>query len=115
MAGRGKRIQTEMSTSSVNLTAYAILDRSNRTWVTLINKDVTNIAHVTLSCSSPVRSIELVRLASPSFDAKAGTTLAGAEVTPEGHWKPKNIEKMKPTRGTVSLDIQPASAALLKM
>jgi len=56
-----------------------------------------------------------MRLSAPSYDAKTATTLAGAEVSAEGHWKPKNIEKLKPTNGHLALNLDPARAALVKL
>jgi hypothetical protein len=115
IAGKGKRIQTDLSSSGANITAYATLDKNKHTWITLINKDVTNGAHIALSSTSSVRSIEVMRLTASSLDAKTGTTLAGAEVSAEGHWKPTDVEKLKQTGRRVVLDLVPASAALMRL
>jgi hypothetical protein len=41
--------------------------------------------------------------------------LAGAQVSAEGHWKPTNIETLKPANGHLVLNLDPASAALVNL
>jgi hypothetical protein len=114
IAGRSKRIHTDVSTSA-NVSAYATLDNNQQPWVTIINRDIATRIQATVSSASAFQSAEAMRLSAPSYDAKTGTTLAGAEVSAEGHWKPRNIEKLKPTNGHLALDLGPASAVLVKL
>jgi len=114
IAGRGKRIQTDVNTSA-NVSAYATLDNNQQPWVTVINRDIATRIQATVISPSAFQSAEVMYLSAPSYDAKTGTTLAGAEVSAEGHWKPKNIEKLKPTNGHLALNLDPASAALVKL
>jgi hypothetical protein len=114
IAGRGKRIQADVSTSA-NLTAYGTLDNNQQPWVTVINRDIATGIQATVSSASAFQSAKAMHLNAPSYDAKSGTTLGGAEVSAEGHWKPTNIEKLKPANGHLLLNLDPASAALVKL
>ncbi|HEX4749961.1 MAG TPA: glycosyl hydrolase family 79 C-terminal domain-containing protein [Bryobacteraceae bacterium] len=115
IAGRGKRIACDMSSSGANVTAYAALDNNQHPWITIINKDTSKGIRAAVSSTSSFHSAEVMRLSAPSYDAKTGTRLAGAVVSSEGHWKPKNIDKLKQTDGRVVLNLEPASAALVKL
>ena len=115
IGGRGKRIQTDANVSSTNVTAYAALDSHQHTWITVINKDVALNVQARLSSAVSFRSAEVIQLRAPSYDAKGGTTLGGTEVGAEGRWNPKEIEKVKPTKGRIVLNLAPASAALVKL
>ena len=115
IAGRGKRIQADVNVSGANVTAYAALDKNQHPWITLINKEVTREIQARVSSTLDFRWAELMRLSAPSYDAKSGTTLAGSEVSAEGHWNPKDIEKVKQTKGSVVLNLERASAALVKL
>jgi len=115
MAGLGKRIHTDIISKGMNVTAYASVDKWSRTWITCINKEIVNDVHVLLSCESRFKSAKAMRLTAPSFDAKTGTTLAEAEVSPEGFWKPKHLEKLKHNRRQIILDLPRSSAALIQL
>ncbi|MFL6449945.1 MAG: hypothetical protein ACJ746_20020 [Bryobacteraceae bacterium] len=114
IAGRGKRIRTDVSTSG-NISAYGTLDNKQQPWVTVINSDIATPIQATVSSASHFQSAEAMRLRAPSYDAQTGTTLAGAQVSAEGHWKPKDIEKLKRTNGQLVLNLNPASAVLVKL
>jgi hypothetical protein len=113
LAGKGKRIQTDVTSSGINFAAYAVMNDKGHTSITLINKDTTIGARVTVRSQSDFKSAQMMRLVAPSFDAKTDVTLAGAQVSSNGHWKPKDIEKLKPVRGQIAVDLSPASASLV--
>lgn len=115
IAGRGKRIQTEVNASGAGVTAYAALDKNRHPWVTVINKDVAAGVRTAVKSTSVFRSAKVMRLSAPKYDANSGTTLAGAEVSAEGHWEAKDVEELEPTGGRVILDLPPASAALVRL
>jgi len=116
MAGIGTRVQTDTTSPGINLTSYGVSDGKGHTWITLINKDVDQKARVTINSLSKVKSAELIGLKAPSFDAKAGVTLAGAEVSPDGHWRAKDIEKLKlVANGEITVEVQPASVSLVRL
>jgi hypothetical protein len=114
IAGRGKRIQTDVNTSG-NVSAYATLDKNQQPWVTVINSDIATRIQAIVSSASAFQSAEAMRLSAPSYDAQTGTMLAGAQVSAEGHWKPTNIETLKPANGHLVLNLDPASAALVNL
>ncbi|MBV8434978.1 MAG: hypothetical protein JO029_11925 [Candidatus Eremiobacteraeota bacterium] len=115
LAGRGTRIHADVNALDANVTAYAALDNSQYPWVTIINKDPAKKVRARIDSISDFHSAEIMHLRAPSFDAKTETTLAGSEVSPQGQWKPSEVEKLKQTHGSVSLDLDPASAALVKL
>jgi hypothetical protein len=115
LAGRGERLPTDVTASDANFTAYGVLDRLRHSWVTLINKDVSKRVQIAISSQSNFASAEVMHLSAPSFDAKGGVTLAEAEVSADGHWKARNVDKPKVTGGHVTLDLAPASAALVRL
>jgi hypothetical protein len=114
-AGRGKRIRIDITGPRGNCSAYAVVDDTNHVWVTLINKDVSGPAHVVLTSQSKFAGGELMRLSAPSFQATTGVSLAGAQVSPEGMWRPKEIGKLRPTRGQLAFHLAPASAVLVRL
>jgi hypothetical protein len=87
LAGRGRRIRTDVSSSGANVTAYGALDKNAHVWITVINKDPAQRARTKVSSTSSFKSVDVMRLTAPSFDAKTGTTLAGNAVSAEGYWQ----------------------------
>jgi hypothetical protein len=115
LAGRGTRIYADVNAFGANVTGYAVLDNNQHPWVTIINKDPAKKVRARINTTSGFRSAEIMRLTAPSYDAKSDTTLAGSKVSPEGQWKPRELEKLKQTSGSVVLNLDPASAALAKL
>jgi len=115
LAGRGRRIETSLDASGVNMTAYSVVNEDGRTWLTLINKDLSSGAHVKITCPQGSRSSEVMRLTAPAFDSKTDVMLGGAEVSSEGHWKAKSSLTLKQSGGRIEIELPTASAALIKL
>ena len=114
LAGKGKRIDTTLDASGVNMTAYGTVTDEGQTWVTLINKDISSSVHVKVTCPQGFKSAEVMRLTAPAFDSKTDVNLAGAEVSSDGQWKAKKQARLKSSGGHVELDLPIASAALIR-
>ncbi|MDQ2776062.1 MAG: glycosyl hydrolase family 79 C-terminal domain-containing protein [Acidobacteriota bacterium] len=114
LAGRGKRLETSLDASGVNMTAYSVVNDEGQTWLTLINKDVSSGAHVKIACPQGSRSAEVMRLTAPAFDSKTDVTLAGSEVSGDGQWKAKRSDRLKQSGGSVKIELPTASAAFIR-
>lgn len=115
IAGRGKRIECDVNSSGANVTAYATSDNNQHLWITVINKETSKGIRAAVSSNSSFHSAEVMRLSAPSYNAQTGTTLAAAAVSSEGRWKPKHIDNLNQNNGRVVLNLEPASAALVKL
>jgi hypothetical protein len=113
--GTGRIIGSTVDAGNRNITAHANQPSDDRTVITLINKEPSTHAIVTITApgSRVLRSGSLVRLAGKSLDSKSGVTLGGASVSPAGLWKPVRVEEIKLQRGLIRLPA--ASAAILQL
>jgi len=71
----GTKIAVDYEQSSMNLKAYGVKDAAGRLFVTMINKEASMDA--LLSLAIPLRSGRgsVMRLTGPSLDSKSGVTL----------------------------------------
>lgn len=112
-AGRGTRIATQYDESALNLRAYAVKDSAGRVVVTLVNKETSTNAIVSVAISGHFATGSVIRLEGPSLESKTGVTFGGAEVSAEGKWSPQKSEKISLKRGTFEVRVPAASAAIL--
>jgi hypothetical protein len=111
-AARGALIPARLVPDGGDLKAFAVraLDQTLR--ICLINKG----AHAARLRIDPGRSFmaaSIMRLTGPAIDATAGITLGGSSVDEFGAWAPATREMVNPTGGEFTLDVPPASAALM--
>ena len=90
----GTRLAVETESGGVNLTAYAVAPDRHHTTVTLINKDRTRSAAVSLECQGLTKATAL-RLKGPALERETGVNLGGASVTSVGEWKPAQVETLR--------------------
>jgi hypothetical protein len=119
LAGQGHVLETAVTSSNPNLTAYALdYQADGSTSVVLNNKNATTGVQVTVDAGTAVTSASAIYLqgAPGSLTAPASSvTLAGAHVTPQGTWA-RNAPFIQSTAGnTVSVFVPPASAALVRV
>lgn len=100
---------------SANVTAYAVrsVDRSSLA-VVIVNKEAATRAHATIDFGGQVTAANVVRLEGPAIDATSGVTLGGAAVDPTGAWTPNAPDPLPLVGTTTTLDVPPASAALVR-
>ncbi len=89
--GSSEIVTLQAPSASAKLTAYAFSEKSRPTSIVVINRDETD-SHVSLERLSLPGSLHALRLTAPSASSKAGVTLAGASVDPDGTWHPKHLE-----------------------
>ncbi|HEY6464426.1 MAG TPA: glycosyl hydrolase family protein [Candidatus Acidoferrales bacterium] len=112
-AGRGNRIAAQYDESALNLRAYAVKEPAGRVVVTLINKEASADATVSVALAGHFATGSIIRLEGPSLESKTGVTLGGAEVSAEGKWSPKKLENVSSRSGAWEVHVPAASAAVL--
>jgi hypothetical protein len=109
---RGTRIAADYDAQGANIKAYATQDSAGHVFVTLINKEAASDAAITVNLPAHAKKASVVRLAGPSLDSKTGVTLGGIEVTAEGRWKHSRHESLRVSKGSCTVDLPHASAAI---
>lgn len=99
--GRGQGIAIDCDAGDINLTAYAVIDRKQQLSVTMINKDTSRDADVTIATGGSFSHAELSRLSGPSLESKQGITL--------GH-----VASVRSNGGRCEIHIPAGSAAILR-
>jgi hypothetical protein len=110
----GQRVVVDCDAAGVNLTAYAVLSDQKRLSVTIINKDVSRDADVSIATNEHLARANALRLTGPSLQSKDGVTLGGSVVTVDGKWQPRALEPLRSKGGECEIRIPAASAAILK-
>jgi Glycosyl hydrolase family 79 C-terminal beta domain len=106
------------ATTQGNIRVWATLDAQQVVRVVLLNKDTALGGKARIQLSSPRASGVLTRLRAPSVNATKGVTLAGQtfDDTVDGlPLGPYTSEQVVPKNGSYSLELPPATAALLTL
>jgi hypothetical protein len=126
LAGTGTVLQTTVTTpkvlendasttSALNFTAYAVGLRDGTMRVVLVNKDATYTVHANVNVGVTANSASALYLEAPSLGALTGVTLGGAPITPAGSWSPGAPIAVATSGQVVTIDVPPASAALVEV
>ncbi len=110
---QGERLALDYDTDGVNLTAYAALDRQGHVAVTLINKDQTTDADVTIAADRVLQKATALRLKGRALDSADDVTLGGSTVAADGSWKPADVEAPQVSGGVCNIHVPAASAAVV--
>ena len=105
-------LETSIGTSAANVTAYAAHSKDSHL-IALFNKDIDTAHTFQVVTGSNEASARMWSLAAPVIDAKAGVTLAGAAVGPDGSWSPADTSIAAATPGQFQVLVPAGSAALL--
>jgi hypothetical protein len=111
----GRVIGCVLDAENRNIKAYATQPERDRTVLTLINKESSEAEVVVDATSASFRSGSLIRLSGPSLESKSGVMLGGAGVSPDGLWKPAQVEEVGGTRGKLQVRLPAASAAVVTL
>jgi hypothetical protein len=116
-SGPGRIIGSTIDAGNRDITAHATQPSTDRTVLTVINKEPSSDAAVVIEAggSASFRSGSLVRLSGPSLESKSGVTLGGAGVSPDGLWKPTRLEEVGKTRRRLQILVPAASAAMVTL
>jgi hypothetical protein len=113
LGASGKMLRTEFERGSGTLKAYATRSEQGALVLTAINKDAGAVAaDVQVAGFRHSRSATIVRLTAAAVDATEGIRLGGAEVTPQGDWRPSIAEAIPVRSGRFSLSLPGYSAAV---
>jgi hypothetical protein len=113
LGGKGKLLQTDVTTPSPEIKAYATRSDDGALAITLINKGAAeHAADLQIAGLPAARRATIDRLTAPGVDAKTGVTLGGAQVTSQGTWKASNSESMHVADGKLSVRLPAYSAAI---
>jgi Glycosyl hydrolase family 79, N-terminal domain len=115
LAGVGDVVQTSFSTTAVNVKAYGVRTRKRDLWVTVINKELSKPSAISLTLSPSYSKAACFRLMAPSVESTSHVTLGGAEISPDGTWKPAQVEAIPVEKGKVNLSLPAATAALIRL
>jgi hypothetical protein len=114
-ASRGRRVNVQHDAGGLNVKAYAVLGEDKRLWVSLINKETSRDAEVTIAGARSFAGGRLMRLVAPSLESKEDVTLGGAAVTPGARWAVSLYERVAARRDDWVLELPAASAALVTL
>jgi hypothetical protein len=115
LAGVGDLVQTSLSSTGVNVKAYATKTRKRELWVAVINKDLSKPATVAMSLPPSYARAACFRLTAPSLESTEHVTLAGAEVSPDGTWIPAQSEAAPVKNEVATLSLPATTAALIRV
>ena len=115
LASRGQLIGVDSDAAGINLKAYAVRGEHVRHWVTVVNKDMSQGAEVTLESSPRFASAHIIRLTAPSMESTNQVRLGGSEVSNEGQWWPKDRETLHSDGHVCVFQVPAVSAAIIEL
>jgi hypothetical protein len=113
-AGQGAIVATDCNPGGANITGYAVVSADRSLTVTIINKEASLYAGVSLSIPNNLGNARVFRLSAPSLQAKDNVTFGGAGISPDGTWTPLSKEFLHCTAGRGEIDVPAATAVVLK-
>jgi hypothetical protein len=117
-ASKGRLLPfTLQAPDSLNITAHAVLKTDGSVLATLINKDLSKEALVTINIHRSIATADLLRLTGPAPDSTSGITLGGAAVNADGNWSARQSETavISISRSTCLVKVPAASAVLVNL
>ncbi|MEO6804023.1 MAG: glycosyl hydrolase family 79 C-terminal domain-containing protein [Granulicella sp.] len=116
LAAKGRILPTTLSTALPDIKLYATQPTATKLTLTAINKGPHDqTLTIPIPTQLPARHATILRLTAPSLDVTTNITLGGAQVSPDGTWKPLHAEPLSVTRRTLQLTIPATSAAIVRI
>ena len=103
---------------AINFSSYAVQQPDGTLQVTLINKDLSNEASVSLAAANgttQLKSASVLRLQGPSPDALTGTLFGGSAVKADGTWSASAKESLVMAGNTTTVKVPACSAVLVTL
>ncbi|MBE1158876.1 glycosyl hydrolase family 79 C-terminal domain-containing protein [Dyella acidiphila] len=110
--GGARFMPVALQTGGINLTAYAAIRDTQRV-VAVFNKDMVRDAEVRISLDTAGAHARVWRLRGASLDDVHGVSLAGAQVSGDGAWSPREQESVAVRDAAFALHVPRGSAALV--
>jgi hypothetical protein len=95
------------------LTAYALRGNDGGIKAVVFNKHQDRSVSLTIDSGQRHGGATALRLSAPGIEAASNVTLGGAQVDASGKWKAEQEQKLERSGNGVTLDLPPASAALV--
>jgi hypothetical protein len=115
MAGQGDLLKCSLDKPDLNLCAYATKEARGFIWITVINEDFSRDAGLAVAMPTGYTRAHAFRLEAPSEASTNRVSLAGAEVSADGHWAPGVPEEVNMEAGTAKVMVPHVSAVLLQL
>jgi hypothetical protein len=112
-ASQGQRVALDYDTADLNLKAYAVLSRDRRISVTLVNKDASRDADVSVIVKGDFAQVNALRLTGPSLASPDGVRLGASAVGANGNWQPALAESLRTKGCKCEIHVPAASAAIM--
>jgi Glycosyl hydrolase family 79 C-terminal beta domain len=112
-ASQGALVAVDCEAAGANITAYAVIGGDRRLSVTIINKEASLNASVSLSIPRDLGEGRVLRLTAPSLQAKDNVTFGASAVSRDGTWKPQATESLHSSIGRGTIQVPAGSAVLL--
>jgi len=102
---------------AINFSSYAVQQADGTVQVTLINKDLSNEASVSLSAANgkQLTNASVLRLQGPSPSSFTGATFGGSAVKADGTWAASAKESLVMSGNTTTVKVPPCSAVLITL
>jgi glycosyl hydrolase family 79 len=113
-ASQGTALAIDCDAAGANVTAYAVGGDGRGLSVTIINKDESLDAGVSLSIAKELDRAQVFRLIGPSLQAKEGVTFGDSVVDSNGKWKASSTEFLHSKGGRAAIRVPAGSAAVIK-
>ena len=114
-ASKGQRLASSYDSAGLNLTAYTVAPDAKHLCITIVNKDSSQDADVSISCPRKFPRGSLIRLTGPSLESKQDVTLGSSKVDASGNWKPLPMESTRSDGRDWQLRVPAARAAILTL
>jgi hypothetical protein len=122
LAGQGTLLSAQVSTASLNVTAYAVQGSSGSLNLIVSNKDLTNNLHLSIQLPQSVSTatlLEMTQLSSgasaPNLSATSGVTIQGASVGVDGSISPSAAYTLTANGAQLSCYVPALSAVLIQL
>jgi len=102
---------------AINFSSYAVQQADGTVQVTLINKDLTNEASVSLSAANgkQLTTASVLRLQGPSPSSFTGAVFGGSAVKADGTWAASVKESLVMSGNATTVKVPPCSAILITL
>ena len=117
LGSQGRFIPTILSNpNNLNMTAYAVLSTNGKIFLTVINKNSTTNANITLHNGTPISEASYVTLTASSLTATSGVALGGHSIKSDGTFTTPTFTPITQfVSGDVLITVPAASAMVIEL
>ena len=112
---RGALVPAFLAPVDEQLKAFAVRFEDGGLQVCLINKDEQHGTRVDIDLGHNFATASMIRLRGPGATATDGVTLGEASIGDNGAWLPTRTPLLRSADRRITIDVLPASAALIAM